>query len=345
MAGGSKAAVYAAIGGNSLVMVAKFVGFGLTGSGAMLSEGIHSLADVGNQVLLAVGMRNSQREPDAEHPFGYGRDAFVWALMSAVGIFFLGCGVSVTHGVNSLLEEHTTIHASDLALGILAFSFLVEGACLAVAIKSLWDEAKQRGVGLIENIRTTEDPFGVAVLLEDSAAVLGVVLAFSAIWLAQATHDPRWDAYGTLAVGVLLGLVALFLVARNRRMLLGRAIPEAEQRRLTALLEADPAVERIAINRAVVAGVNDYRINAEIEFEGRYIAEKYLAERELGEITQRAGDPEQLRELLIEYGDAMLDQIGAEVDRIEAKIRDEMPQAHNIALEPDAGRRKRSQQA
>ncbi|HHO51750.1 MAG TPA: cation diffusion facilitator family transporter, partial [Deltaproteobacteria bacterium] len=254
MAGGSKAAVYAAIGGNSLVMVAKFVGFGLTGSGAMLSEAIHSLADVGNQVLLAVGMRNSQRVPDAEHPFGYGRDAFVWSLMSAVGIFFLGCGVSMAHGVHSLLDPREgPFHAGGLALGILAFSFLVEGTSLAIAIKALWDEAGRRGVGLIENVRTTEDPFGVAVLLEDSAAVLGVVLASGAIWLAGVTHDPRWDAYGTLAVGLLLGLVALFLVAKNRRMLLGRAIPAADQRRLTELLEQDPAVERIAINRAVVA--------------------------------------------------------------------------------------------
>ena len=342
MASGSKAAVYAAIGGNTLVMVAKFVGFALTGSGAMLSEGIHSLADVANQVLLAVGMDRSQRPADREHPFGYGRDAFVWSLMSAVGIFFVGCGVSVAHGVHSLLEDHAEVHLSQIGLWILGFSLLIEGGTLLVAVRSMAAEARARGIGFFANLRTTNDPFGVAVLLEDAAAVFGVILAFVAILLSQITHDPRWDAYGTIAVGVLLGLVAVFLARRNRTMLLGQAIPAAEQQLLVDLLESDPAIERVALTRAVVAGVNDYRVNAEIEFEGRYIADRFLEGRDLEDVAKRATDPEALRALLVDYGEAMLDQMGVEVDRIEAKIRERLPHARNIALEPDAGRRGRS---
>jgi zinc transporter 9 len=334
--GGSKLAVYGAITGNSLVMVAKFIGWGLTGSGAMFSEAIHSFADVGNQVLLAVGLRKSRRPADPEHPFGYGPEAFVWSLMSAVGIFFLGCGVTLAHGIHTLWKgaDHE-IESSTVGIAILIFALVVESGTLALAVRAVWNEARQRGIGFVENIRTTDDPFGIAVLLEDSAAVLGVLLALAALVLTRITHNSHWDAYGTIAIGLLLGAVALFLIARNRALLLGRAIRPEDRAKLTAVLESDPAIERVVLQQAVVAGVHDYRISAEIDFDGAWIAGQYLEGRDIEELVKGLGSDEALRNFLKEYGEAVITQAGKEVDRIEARIREEIPNARNIALEPD----------
>jgi len=165
---GSKMAIFAAIGANSLVTVAKLAGFAMTGSGAMLSEGMHSLADVGNQSLLAVGLKMSQKPADEDHPEGYGPEAFIWALVSAVGIFFMGAGVSITHGVQALFAEGHHGEGStnwSWAIGILVFSLVIESLSFGVAAKGMYDDAKSHGQGLLEYLWTTDDPFGVAVIM------------------------------------------------------------------------------------------------------------------------------------------------------------------------------------
>ena len=340
MAGGSKVAVYSAIGANSLVMVAKFVGWAMTGSGPMLAEAIHSAADVGNQSLLAVGMKRSALPPDARHPYGYGRDAFVWALMSAVGIFFVGCGVSVAHGVHTLLAggEHEVGNPS-LNIGILALSMVAEGGSLLVAVRGLQKEARARNIGLWEHVRTTDDPFGVAVLLEDSAACLGVLLAFCTIGLSALTHQSWWDAVGSILIGVLLGGVALVLMQRNRALLIGQSIRQDDLDQVVATLENDPVVEKIARARAVVAGASSYRVSAEVDFDGREVVRRMLAERDMAAVAEELGaataDPEALGTWLADFGEDVLERMGDEVDRIEGELRAAVPRARSVELEPD----------
>ena len=335
MAGGSKAAVYGAIVANSLVMVAKFAGFFITGSGTMLAEGIHSMADVGNQSLLVVGMKRSQQLPDDEHPFGYGRDAFIWALMSAVGIFFVGCGVTVAHGVHTLLAEHHEVGSQTLNLGILVFALVAEGASLWVAVRALNNEAKARGLGFWAHVKTTDDPFGVAVLLEDSAAVFGVLLALAAVGLGALTGQSYWDGVGSLMIGALLGFVALFLMQKNRAMLIGRSISNEDRQKLEDILNDDDAIERVALARAVVAGADSWRISAEIELDGHHLAEKWLEGKDVAEVYAEAAEPERFREFLGEFADDIVEMTGDEVDRIEARIREAIPRARNVDLEAD----------
>ncbi len=339
MAGGSKTAVYSAIGANTLVMVAKFIGFALTGSGTMLAEGIHSLADVGNQSLLAVGMSRSEKKPDAQHPYGYGRDAFVWALMSAVGIFFLGCGVTLAHGVQSLVAggHHDASTGPWINLGILALSLVAEGASLAVAVRALNIEAKKQKLGFWEHVRTTDDVFGVAVLLEDSAAVLGVLIAFATVGLTHLTHAAYWDPIGSLLIGVLLGFVAFFLMRRNRALLIGQSIQKVDLDRMHAVFENDPVVEDVVMSRAVVEGANAYHIAAEIDFDGAELARRHLKDKDLDTLADELDDGEKLLAFLEEFGDAMTDQVGVEVDRLEARLREVIPRARHVDLEPDGG--------
>lgn len=337
MAGGSKAAVYSAIGANAFVMVAKFVGFALTGSGTMLAEGIHSAADVGNQSLLAVGMARSQKPATPEHPYGYGRDAFVWALMSAVGIFFLGCGVTVAHGVQSLIVggHHDETSAPWINLGILALSLVAEGASLYIAVRALQKQAAERGVSFREHIRTTDDVFGVAVLLEDSAAVLGVIIAFFTVGLTHLTHAPYWDPLGSLLIGLLLGGVAFVLMQRNRALLIGQSIRQTELDQVNQIFENDPVVEEVVMSRAVVEGADSYHIAAEIDFDGRVLARRHLDGRDLDALANELDSGEKLLAFLEEFGDAVTDQVGDEVDRLEARIREVLPRAHHVDLEPD----------
>jgi zinc transporter 9 len=339
MAGGSKVAVYTAITANAVVTVAKFAGFAMTGSGSMLSEGVHSLADVGNQGLLALGMARASKKADAAHPQGYAREAFVWSLVSAVGMFFLGCGVSVTHGIQSLLgpHGHGDGHASgtELNLAILVFALVVEGAALAVALRGQSAEARKHDQGLFDYLRTTDDPFGVAVILEDGAAVLGVSIALVAVGLTHLTGSPYWDPIGSIAIGILLGGVAFFLIAKNRALLIGRAIREADQQAFEALLESDSAIEQVVLQRAVVVGTSSYRISAEIQFDGDYLAEQWLQEHDLEALHAELDSPDKLHAFLVTYGESVIERVGDEVDRLEDRIREVLPKADNIALEPD----------
>lgn len=336
MSGGSKSAVYAAIGANALVTVAKFGGYLMTGSGALLAESVHSLADVGNQALLALGMKRAELPPDDVHPEGYRMEAFVWALVSAVGIFFVGAGVSVMHGITTLLSDHPhAIEGGNLAMGILIFSLVVEGASLGVAVWVLRGQARERNLSAMEHLRTSKDPFTVAVLLEDSAAVLGVLVALGSVWLTSYTHNANWDAYGTIVIGVLLGCVATFLVQKNKDLLVGRAMSPDARAALHAVLEGDPLVEGITSEQGVVMGAEAVRIRAEIDFDGGYLAKKYLEGRDLTELHGRVGTQEAFGGFLTEYADDLMDIVGVEIDRIEAKIRLAVPAAAHIDIEPD----------
>ena len=216
MKGGSSTAVYAAIIGNSIVMIGKFIAFFFTGSAAMLSEGIHSFADVSNQCLLALGISRSQKTPDEMHPYGYVRERYIWALISAVGIFFLGCGVTVYHGISTLIDPNP-VSDFTLAFVVLGFAFVVEAITLFVAISAVADEAKKNKQSFLTYLKRGSDPTGVAVILEDSAAISGVIIASTGLLLTYYTGNTVFDSMATILIGLLLGLVAVFYYISYKR--------------------------------------------------------------------------------------------------------------------------------
>ncbi|HJN75445.1 MAG TPA: cation diffusion facilitator family transporter [Myxococcota bacterium] len=334
MAGGSKTAVYAAIGANTLVAIAKLAGFFLTGSGAMLSEGIHSIADVGNQALLAVGIRHSEKEPDADHPYGYGRAQFSWALISAVGIFFLGCGVTVMHGIHSILHPETP---EDLtaAFVILALSFVIEGATFLVALKAVQDQSRQAGLSMLEYIKDGPDPMGVAVLIEDSAACIGIVIAAIALVIADITQNGVWDGVGSICIGALLGALAIFLIRKNKDYLLDRSMDPVKRDSLIAAIAEHEAVEGVDDVKATVLGANTARFKAEVDFDGHVIAANALEGMDLEAIWASVNTEEEMRAFLIEFGESLLHQLDIEESDIEDKMREIAPELEHIDLEAD----------
>jgi len=337
MASGSAKAVYAAIGANSVITVTKLTAFAFTGSGAMLSEGIHSFADVVNQTLLALGIKKAKKDADVDHPYGYGRDAFIWALISAVGIFFLGCGFTLYHGVHSLMHpEQVEINDIQIAVGVLAFSFVLEAWTLWVAYKAVKEAAVEMKMTFGEYVQDGPDPMGVAVLLEDAAAVTGVTIAAASIGLFIWTGNPIWDAIGSIVIACLLGAVAVFLVIKNRKALLGQAVSSGLSKDVLEVLKADPAVESVHDVKATVMSADSFRFKAEIDFNGETIAKTWIASNDLNAIhTQTRDDPEAFEAFLISYGEHICNALGDEIDRIETKIKEAVPAAKHVDLEAD----------
>jgi zinc transporter 9 len=330
MAGGSKTAVASAIAGNSVLTIAKFGAFLFTGSAAMMSEAMHSLADTMNQVLLMVGIRRSTRQADQTFPFGYGAERAVWALMSAVGIFFLGCGVTLYHGVHSFLHPKP-LQELGVAILVLLFSFVVEFAVLVIAVRTVLHHAKGRP--FFAYLRREADPTTAAVVMEDAAACLGVLLALAGIALSRWTGKPQWDAMASIAIGLLLGAIAMWLVARSRYLLVGPAVAPEVRQRIREILAGNPVVEKIAHLRTRVLDTETFRVSADVEFDGEAIAD--WTDDDLRAAYDGITNYHEFREFTAKYADRVMERLGDEVDAIEAEIQREFPEARYLDIEAD----------
>ena len=331
--GGSKQSVLAAIAGNSVICVAKFTGFFVTGSGAMLSEGIHTAADLMNQWLLFLGIVKSDKAPDAAFPFGYAKERFVWALISAVGIFFLGCGVTIVHGIHSVMHPPEELPDLSWAIGILVFSLILEGIVLWIAAKDLWVKSKARQMPFGTYCREYADPSAVAVLLEDSAACFGVILALTSLGLTVWTGNTYWDGIGSISIGILLGAVAIWLIQRNRSLLVGASIPGGDAERLHETISAHPSIDSITSVRAGLDDADNYRVQIEADFDGKALARHLTPFLDAQYEGIRKGDREAFTAFAEEYADKVVQTLGAEIDDLEEEVRKVIPQATHIDVE------------
>ena len=313
---------------------AKLVAFLLTGSTAIMAELLHSVADLTNQSLLLVGIARSQRKPDSDYPYGFGRSRYIWALLSAAGVLFVGGGVSVFRGAEQVWAPESLEH---LGLGfiILLVSLVAESVSLAFGLSAVRRSARQAGQSVGQYLRTGPDPMGVAVVLEDTSAVVGVLIAMTGLGLAKLTGNPAWDGAASVAIGLLLGASAIFLINRNRRHLLGASPPSESVARMMAVLEESPLVARIQDVKVSQLGADSVRFKAEVTFDGRELARRLLAERDLDASWASLDGPQALERLLVEFGGQVTDAIGDEIDRLEAELTEAAPEARHVDLEPD----------
>jgi len=240
---GSTKVVVAALAGNSLIAIIKLAVALVTGSAALLAEGVHSVADTGNQVLLLVGLKRSQRLPDAEHPFGYGHEQYFWAFVVALMLFFVGAVVSIYEGVEKLLEPHA-IERPWLIYAILVAALAIEAVSLTVALRE-FHRTRPRGLGYLAAIRASKDANLVVVLLEDTAALIGLLIALVGVGLAQLTGLMMFDALASVLIGLLLAGVAFMLASETRSLLIGEAALAPHQERIRALAAAMPEVKSV----------------------------------------------------------------------------------------------------
>ncbi len=322
-------AVIVALAANTLVTLLKLVAFFLSGSGAMLSEAIHSAADTGNQLLLFVGLKRGARQGDEEFPYGYGGERFVFGLLSAAGIFFIGCGVTVYHGVEGLRHPHVP-SINGVTFAVLGLSFLIEGGALLFAVRTV---GAQRGtMPFVQYVREKADPASVAILLEDGAAVLGLFLAAGGIVASYLTGSPAWDSVASILIGLLLGFVAIHLVTQNRDLLIGMAVPDGVEETFVRVLRERPSVRGVRDVKSRRITPEVYKLKAEVTFDAAYFAIRL--DRALSEAPGALSGAEREKTLQTAAASA-LRAISDEIDDIEVAVRAVIPEAKHIDIEVD----------
>ena len=302
MTDGSKKAILAAFFANLGIAIAKFVGFIITRSAGMLAESVHSLADTGNQALLLVGGSRARRRATPAHPFGYGRERYFWAFAVALVLFSMGGLFALYEGIQKLRHPHE-IESPIVAVVILVVAIALETFSLRTAVKEA-NHVKPADVGWWTFIRTSKQPELPVVLLEDTGAELGLIAALGGVIIAHYTDNPRWDAAGSVVIGVLLILIAIVLIIEMKGLLIGESASEKDQETIATAMTAAPSVRSLIHMRTQHIGPDEILVAAKLEFDGA-------------------------------LGTAALADA---IDDTERRVRDALPAARMIYLEPDIRR-------
>jgi len=301
-AGGSKKVVIAALAGNLGIAIAKFVAAFFSGSAAMLAEGVHSLADTGNQALLLLGLKLAKRPASRKHQFGRGSELYFWPFIVAVMLFTIGAVASFYEGAHRLMnrgEDHR--HDVTWAYVVLFVSIALEAFSFRVAYKEFKTVA--RGRSIMQVVRETRDPLVVTVLLEDTAAMIGLLLALVGVGLSHFTGNPIWDGVATLSIGVVLAGVACILSYETHSLLIGESVPPDEEENVKAIVQASPDVRGLVEVLTMHVGPEDVILAMKVAF-----------------------DPS-----------LSVQQIEGKINELEAQIRAKLPKMTKIFIEPDSG--------
>ncbi|KIU04157.1 MULTISPECIES: cation diffusion facilitator family transporter [unclassified Frigoribacterium] len=295
--GGNKA-IIAALSANLGIAVTKFIAWAFSGSSSMLAEGVHSLADSGNQVLLLLGGRKSKKAADAEHPFGYGRERYVYAFVVSIILFSVGGVFSLYEGIEKLREPHP-LEVPWLPVLVLAISLALEGFSLRTAIReSRPSKGQQSWVSFVRRAKAPELP---VVLLEDAAALLGLSFAMVGVVLTWITGDGVFDAIGTLAIGVLLVAVAIILGIETKSLLVGEGASADDVAKIRAAVTGGPEVESIIHMKTLYLGPDELLVGVKVAMPGRTV----------------------------------LADVASAINAVESRIREAVPIARVIYVEPD----------
>ncbi|NMO00186.1 cation diffusion facilitator family transporter [Gordonia sp. TBRC 11910] len=298
---GSKKAIVAALAANAGIAAAKFIGFAITGSSSMLAEGVHSVADTSNQGLLLLGQKRAGQAADKLHPFGYGRARYFYSFIVALVLFTLGSLFAIYEGVEKIRHPHE-LESPMIAVGILVVAICLEGYSFATAFRE--SRPLKGDASWWQFIRNSRSPELPVVLLEDSGALVGLVLALGGVGLTVVTGDAIWDGIGTVAIGALLGVIAIVLIVEMKSLLIGEGATEQEEVAIVDALNGAPGVERVIHLKSQYLGPEELLVAAKIA------------------IPSGAGARD----------------IASAIDAAEARIRAAVPQARVIYLEPDIDR-------
>jgi cation diffusion facilitator family transporter len=262
----SKKTVLVAAGANLLIALAKFVAGAISGSAAILAEGAHSVADTANQVFLLVSLRMGDRPPDEDHPFGYGKERFFWAFIAAMGIFVLGAGFSFLQGITGLISGHEEDTKGFIAAyAVLAVAAVAEGISWFRAYRQTKADARGQGMGLREFIRESKDPTVKTVLMEDSGALIGIVIAFLGVGLSQVTGVHAFDPIASILIGVLLTWIAIRLGRNTKGLLLGEAARPEDREAIREAIEGHDGVDGVLELLTMVLGPESLLVAARVD--------------------------------------------------------------------------------
>jgi cation diffusion facilitator family transporter len=284
---------------NIAIAIAKTFAGVVSGSSAMLAEAAHSYADTLNQLFLLTAIKRSAKPADARHPFGYGMERYFWSLLAAVGILVLGAGFSVYQGIEAIIHR-PEIGSMAITYAVLAISLLFEGVSWTRALLQVRRQAHQEGVDTLEHIRDVDDPTLKTVVFEDSAALVGIVLAAIGVTLHHLTGDALWDGAASIAIGLLLIAVAFALGRENKAMLLGQSVDESTRKQIRAEIQSSPGIDEVVELLTMRLAPDQLLVAARVDIEDN------------------------------ETGDA-LERHAEEVDR---RLRERFPQVRHVFLDP-----------
>jgi cation diffusion facilitator family transporter len=298
---GSRRAIVAALVANTGIAIAKFVGFLITGSASLLAEAVHSVADTSNQGLLLLGGSRARRRATPQHPFGYGRERYFWAFVVALVLFSMGGLFAIYEGIEKLRHPHAP-ESFGVAIVILLVAIVLETSSLATAVREANHvRGDQSWWTFIHRSKNPELP---VVLLEDTGAEIGLMLALGGVIAAHVTDEPRWDAAGSLGIGVLLVVIALVLATEMKSLLIGESASPTDEQAIRGAIEAAPAVRRLIHMRTEHLGPDELLVAAKLEFDGN-----------------------------LSFPD-----VAKAVDDTEARLRQAVPGARIVYIEPDVHR-------
>jgi cation diffusion facilitator family transporter len=296
---GSRKAIFAAFLANLGIAVTKFVGFLITGSASLLAETIHSIADTGNQALLFLGGQRAKKAATTDHPFGYGRERYFWAFAVALVLFSAGGMFALWEGISKLRHPHE-LEKLNVAITILVISILLESWSLRTAVRES-RHFKNQSTSWWRFIRTTRQPELPVVLLEDVGALVGLMFALIGVVTAAATGDARWDALGSVAIGLLLIVIAITLMIEMKSLLIGESASPEDTQKIAGALVSGADVEDLIHMRTEHIGPDEILVGAKIQF----------------------------------ASSLSIEGLAAAINDTEARIREAVPTATIIYLEPD----------
>ena len=299
MTEGSRRAVLYAFFANLGIALSKFVGFLITRSAGLLAESIHSLADTGNQALLLLGGKRAARAADREHPFGYGRERYFWAFVVALVLFSMGGLFALYEGIEKVRHPHEVSNLG-VAIGILLVAIVLESISLRTAIREA-KHVKRERVGWWTWLRRSKQPELPVVLLEDIGADTGLVCALAGVLLAHVTGEPRWDAVGSIAIGVLLVVIAMILAIEMKGLLIGESASDEVLEQIVRALESSDQVRRLIHLRTQHLGPDEVLVAAKLEFHAALTSA----------------------------------EIAVAINEAEARLRAQVPIARVVYIEPD----------
>jgi cation diffusion facilitator family transporter len=294
---GSRKAIAAAFLANLGIAIAKFAGFFVTGAASLLAEAIHSVADTGNQALLFLGGHRARRRPTPEHPFGYGRERYFWAFIVALMLFSLGALFAIYEGIEKLIHPHE-LESVAVALAVLGVAIVLEALSFRTAVVEA--AAVKGDDSWWHFIRRSKSPELPVVLLEDSGALLGLLLAFAGVGAAELTGNPRWDALGSVGIGILLGVIAIVLAVEMKSLLIGESAAEPTEAAIRDAISDAPEVRRIIHLRTLHLGPDELLVAAKLDLDSSTVPD-----------------------------------VARAIDAAESRVRAAVPIARVIYLEPD----------
>ncbi len=327
---GKKSVTFALLG-NIFVTLIKSVVFGITGSASMFAESVHSFADTLNQSLLLIGINRAKKPADKERGYGYGIERFFWSLISACGILFIGAGITIYHSIESLL--HRTEIAGEnfhtFSIIVLVIALVVESITLWIAFKELKGNKK-----FSKKIFNDADPVVLAIVYEDSAAVLGVIIALLAQLATSITGNATYDAMGGIFVGLVLGFLAVVLIIKNHRYIVGKPLDNEIKEEIIEFMTNDACVEKVTDFKSEAIDVGKYRIYATVEWNGSPLYhEMYEAGDLKEEWNEVKEDFQEFAKLMFKMTDRIPRLVGDRIDTIEKKIIERFPQISYVDIE------------